>query len=176
MTVLYVLVGGWPASGKSTLASALAAELGLALLSKDAIKEALMDALGAPASVEESRRLGRAAVHAALRAALDVPGAVIDSTWFDYTRPLVARLQGTRVEVRCHVPLQTARARFDARVRDGRHLDLQRTAEELWGEPVAPLGVGPLIDVDTSRPVDIRALARRIRSELPDSTEQSATP
>lgn len=176
MTVLYVLVGGWPASGKSTLASALAVELGLALLSKDAIKEALIDALGAPASVEESRRLGRAAVHAALRAALDVPGAVIDSTWFDYTRPLVARLQGTRVEVRCHVPLETARARFDARVRDGRHLDLQRTAEELWGEPVASLDVGPLIDVDTSRPVDIPALAARIRAELPGPGEQPTSP
>jgi predicted kinase len=164
LTLLYVLVGGWPASGKSTLATALAAELGIALLSKDAIKEALMDALGAPASVEESRRLGVAAVHAVLRAAQDVPGAVIDSTWFDYTNPLVARLSGTRVEVRCHAPLETVRARFEARVRDDRHLDDLRSIEELWGSPVAPLGVGPLIDVDTSRPVDIAALAERIRS------------
>lgn len=83
MTLLYVLVGGWPASGKSTLARALAPQLGIALLSKDAIKEALMDALGTPASVEQSRRLGVAAVHAILRAAQEVPGAVIDSTWFD---------------------------------------------------------------------------------------------
>jgi len=165
MTLVYVLVGGWPASGKSTLASALAAELEIALLSKDAIKEALMDALGAPASVEDSRRLGVAAVHVLLRAARDVPGAVIDSTWFDYTKPLVARLAGTCVEVRCNAPLATVRARFDARSRDERHLDSLRSVEELWGSPVAPLGVGPLIDVDTSRPVDIPALADRVRTE-----------
>ena len=44
----FVLVAGWPASGKSTLATGLAAELGLPLLAKDEIKEALMDGLGRP--------------------------------------------------------------------------------------------------------------------------------
>jgi predicted kinase len=163
MTALYVLVGGWPASGKSTLASALAVELGIAYLSKDAIKLALMDALGAPRSVEESRRLGVAAVHAVLRAAQDVPGAVLDSTWFDYTKPLVGRLAGHSVEVRCHAPIDTVRARFLARVRDERHIDGLRSVEELWGSPVPPLGIGPLIDVDTSRTVDIPRLAARIQ-------------
>ena len=52
-----MLVGGWPASGKTTLARALAVELGAPYLSKDEVKEALMDALGTPATVEESRRL-----------------------------------------------------------------------------------------------------------------------
>jgi adenylate kinase family enzyme len=42
-----VLVAGWPGSGKSTLAT----ELGLPLLSKDEIKEALMDGLGRPETV-----------------------------------------------------------------------------------------------------------------------------
>jgi predicted kinase len=44
--VWFVLVVGWPASGKSTLAAALAAELDLPLLAKDEVKEALMDGLG----------------------------------------------------------------------------------------------------------------------------------
>lgn len=161
---LYVLVGGWPGVGKTTVARALAAELGIAMLSKDAIKEALMDAWGSPASVEQSRRLGIAAVHALLRTARDVPGAVIDSTWFDYTRPLVDRLPGRLVEVRCHAPLETVRARFHARARDERHLDDLRSPEELWGSEVEPLRVGALIDVDTSGAVDIRELADRIRS------------
>src|SRR5262249_62157936 len=52
---LFVLVAGWPGSGKSTLAAALAPELGLPLLAKDEIKEALMDALGAPATVADSQ-------------------------------------------------------------------------------------------------------------------------
>ena len=97
----FVLVGGWPASGKTTLARALAAELDLAYLSKDEVKEALMDRLGAPAGVEESQRLGTAAVAAVLRAARGCPGAVIDSTWFPYTLPLVRELPPPLVEVRC---------------------------------------------------------------------------
>ena len=58
----FVLVAGWPGSGKTTLAAALATELGLPLLSKDEIKEALMDGLGRPETVAQSRQLGRAAV------------------------------------------------------------------------------------------------------------------
>src|SRR5215467_4640695 len=84
----FVLVAGWPGSGKSTLATALAAELGLPLLAKDEIKEALMDGLGRPETVADSRRLGKAAVLVMLRAARTCPGAVLDSTWFDYALPL----------------------------------------------------------------------------------------
>jgi len=81
---LFVLVAGWPGSGKSTLAAALAPRLGLPLLAKDEIKEALMDALGCPQTVADSQRLGQAAVLAMLRVARCYPGAVLDSTWFDY--------------------------------------------------------------------------------------------
>jgi predicted kinase len=77
-----VLVGGWPASGKTTLARALAEELGVAYLSKDEVKETLIDGLGAPSTVEESRHLGAAGVRAVLQAAQGCRGAVIDSTWF----------------------------------------------------------------------------------------------
>ena len=76
----FVLVAGWPGSGKTTLAAALATELGLPLLSKDEIKEALMDGLGPPGMVAQSRQLGRAAVLAMLRVAARCPGAVLDST------------------------------------------------------------------------------------------------
>jgi AAA domain-containing protein len=99
----YVLVGGWPASGKTTLARALALELGVAYLSKDQVKEALMDVMGTPSTVAESQRLGRAAVFAVLRAAQGCPAAVIDSTWFPYATGLVDALGGPFVEIRCDI-------------------------------------------------------------------------
>lgn len=159
---VFVLVGGWPGSGKSTLAAALAPALGLPLLVKDLIKEELMDAAGAPASVPESRDLGRAAVLEMLRRAAACPGAVLDSTWYDYALPLVDRLPGPKVEVRCIVPLEVALARYRARRRDQRHLDHLRSVDELWGAPVPPLGVGPLVEVDTNGDVDAARVARRI--------------
>lgn len=164
MSTLFVLVGGWPASCKSTVSAALAKELDLPCLSKDEVKESLMDTLGAPRTIEESRQMGVAAVHVVLRMALTCPGAVIDSTWFEYTRPLVDRLPDPVVEVRCVADRATVRARYAARLRDPRHLDSLRDEGELWGQPVVPLGVGPLIEVDTTRPVDPAALADRIRS------------
>jgi predicted kinase len=162
----YVLVGGWPASGKTTVARALASRLRVPYLSKDEVKESLMDALGTPSTVEESRRLGVAAVHAVLRVARGCSAAVIDSTWFPYCRPLVHALPGPFVEIRCRVGVEVARRRYQRRVRDERHLDSQRTDDELWGEAIAPLGVGPLIEVDTTTAVDIEALASLVRNAL----------
>jgi predicted kinase len=154
----FVLVAGWPGSGKSTLAAALAPELGLPLLAKDEIKEALME--GRPDTVDASQRLGKAAVLAMLRVARTCPGAVLDSTWFDYALPLARVLPGQLIEVRCTVSLELARARYRARTgrRHAGHLDAARSDQELWGEPARPLGLGPCVEVDTSGPVDLAGL------------------
>ena len=167
---MHVLVGGWPGSGKSTLAAALAREMDLPLLAKDDIKETLADSLGVPTDVEASRRLGRAAVLTMLHVAGRLPSAVLDSTWFEYTRPAVERLPRPVVEVRCVVPQEVARARFLARAssRHGVHLDQEREDDELWGVPFVPLGVGPVIDVDTTYPVDVASVLDRIRPPLAD--------
>lgn len=160
---LYVLVGGWPASGKSTLAGGLARHLQLPLLSKDEIKEAMADALGQPSSVAESQQLGRAAVRAMLRIACCCPaGAVLDSTWYPYTLPLVHELRGDIVEVRCVLPRELARARYSARAgsRHPGHLDSARSENELWGRSTDPLGVGPLVEIDTSGQVDEAEVAQ----------------
>jgi predicted kinase len=55
-----VIISGPSASGKSSIARELAAELGLALLAKDDMKEALFDSLGNPRDQAESDRLGTA--------------------------------------------------------------------------------------------------------------------
>jgi predicted kinase len=163
---MYVLVGGWPGAGKSTLAAGLARELGLPLLAKDEIKEALMEAFGLPATIAASRRLGHAAVLAMLRVARGCPAAVLDSTWFGYTVPHLRRLSAPLVEVHCVVPVEVARARYRARAahRHAGHLDARRGEQELWGRPYRPLGVGPVIEVDTRRPVDHPAAAAAIRA------------
>jgi hypothetical protein len=59
-------------------------------------------------------------------------------------------------------------------VRDERHLDRLRTEAELWGTEVAPLGVGPLIEVDTTGQVDVVRLAADIRAALSNGERRTA--
>ena len=176
---VFVLVGGPPASGKSSLAAPLAVEMGLPLIAKDAIKEALIDVLGLPGEVEESRKLGRAAVMAMLTVARTSPGAVLDSTWYPYTRPALGQLRGPLVEVRCVVPEEVARRRYSerARHRHAGHLDADRLDEELWDPRHSQaLGVGPLIEVDTTRKVAISELAEKIRALASNATVKANDP
>jgi hypothetical protein len=90
---MFVVVAGPPASGKSTL--------------------------GIPTDVEQSHRLGRAAVSAMIATARLNSGAVLDSVWLPYTVPLLRGLAGPVVEVRCQVSRETAAARYRARVPSG---------------------------------------------------------
>jgi hypothetical protein len=94
------------------------------------------------------------------------PAAVIDSTWYPYAEPLARALPGPIVEVRCRVPLEIARERYLHRARDQRHLDGLRDESELWGSEAAPLGLGPLLEVDTSGDVDVAEVAAVVRSAL----------
>ena len=108
---IFVLVAGPPGAGKSTLAQPLAEQLGLPLMAKDPIKEALMDVLGWPSSVEQRRTLGRAAVMALLEVASTSRGAVLDSTFFPYALPRITALPGPLIEVRCNCAKAVAQAR-----------------------------------------------------------------
>jgi hypothetical protein len=84
----------------------------------------------------------------------------MDSTWFPDVRPLVTRLPGELVEVRCVVAKEVARTRSYRRAvtRHEGHLDLRRTEDELWGSPSRPLGVSPIVQADTTEAVDITQL------------------
>ncbi|CAN5254202.1 hypothetical protein BH24CHL10_BH24CHL10_01240 [soil metagenome] len=82
---LFVIVSGAPGSGKTRLARRLAADTDLILLSKDALKEALSDALGHPKTIAGSSLLGLgayAAMFAMARAMLaSGAGVVVESNF-----------------------------------------------------------------------------------------------
>ena len=163
----FVVVSGPPASGKSTVAPALAAELGLPLLAKDVIKDVLVGVLGAP-DLPRSRELGRAAVHVLLTVAGSVGCGVLESVWHDYARAPLRALPGPTVEVFCRCDPDVLRARFVARSpsRGAGYHDAERSAVELWNAEVgAPVAAGwPVLEVDTGAAVDVPAVARRIRA------------
>ena len=166
---VFVIVSGPPASGKSTLAPVVARALGLPLVAKDTIKDALMSVLPVP-DVETSRQIGRGAVAAMLAVAADSPaGAVIESNFY---RSLavgeLGRLPGLVIEVFCRCDQAIARDRYAARAgtRHAGHFDGVRSGEELWNDEVAePVAGGwPLLEVSTDRPVDVGELLAFIRS------------
>lgn len=146
-----VLVQGVPGAGKSTLARRLAAELGLPLLRKDNVKEALGDLLSVRGDAPEplgldSRALGAAAGEALWRVLAESPcGAVVEAWFWPRDRGHVAaglRAAGLDpggvLEVYCDVPLELAMAR----------------------DAVAPLALGPVYRVDTSEPVPDAQIVR----------------
>jgi predicted kinase len=161
----FVVVSGPAASGKSTLAPALAGALDLPLLAKDVIKDALVDVLGAP-DLPRSRELGRAAVHVLLAVARTAGRGVLESVWHGYSRTSLAALPGPAVEVFCRCDRDVLRARYAARSagRGAGYFDTERSAEELWNDEVGtPVAAGwPVVEVDTGAEVDVTALARQV--------------
>ena len=164
MSGVTVVVTGLPASGKSTLARALADGLRLPCFSLDSVKEAMVDAL--PASVTRDRFAVRSAARNVLvRLVAEHPrGSVVD-VWVNPTRDeteltaALAALPGAEfVELVCRVPVATSLERYAARTRHPAHLPLDADTERRIREAapaLRPLGLGPHLDVDTTTSVDL---------------------
>ncbi len=166
-TSIAVLVNGLPGSGKTSLAMALAAELGWPCLSRDAIKERL----AAQNPHDASNIVGAVAMRELWRQAADLPAFVAESWWFR-PRDLEFAMSGlevagveTVVEIWCEVPPALARSRFESRERGPVHSiigDVDAKWSE-WSAGAEPLGISPVVRVDTTRPVDIDELRRRVQ-------------
>jgi predicted kinase len=172
-----VLISGAPASGKTTVARPLAERLGFALLTKDDIKETLYVALrGAPGDVEFSHTIGSAAMELLWSLAPHCPAVVLEANFRtrspserEKVAALLAQPDTQLVEVYCRIPREEASRRFFERARLERHHPahaLAAMSPERMMEYEEPFALSPVIEVDTTHPVDIDTLVVRIGQHL----------
>ena len=164
-----VYVSGRLGAGKSSLAGPLAAELGYSLVAKDLIKETLHDALFVPGDGEIDRawsqRLGAASFELIWALAARAGDMVIEANFHPYSEHELARLRGLGdrvVEVHCACPAEVAVARYNSRLRHEVHW-LTTATPATMDKYDRPVGVGSLVMVDTTMPVDVASVAAQVR-------------
>lgn len=174
-----ILINGLPGAGKTTLAAAVAPALGVPLIAKDAIKQALAAATpGLPAGA-----FGRAAMAAMWELAAATPGGVLLESWWFHPRDRGPATEGLRrsgagraVEIWCEIPAEVARSRFERRRRGFPYEDEDRARDSWprWAAEARPLDICATITVRTDRPPDIPDLLRRSAAVLAGETSGQA--
>jgi predicted kinase len=163
---LLIIVGGPPASGKSSTAEWLAQEFTLPLLSRDFFKEAMMDTLGAP-DPETTHQYGIAAyaiLNTLQQKFVEIGvGAVLESNFLRglSEKDLAPILPKSRsVAIYCEASVEESLRRFEERATSGdrhpgHHDDAPEKLEELERDlrsgSYEPLDLGiPYLVVDTT--------------------------
>jgi glucokinase len=163
-----VMVNGVPASGKSSVARALADAMGWPILALDTIKNPFLATLP-PGDRLFNRTLGRASYAAIFDLVADAPpgSTFIIDAWFGF-QPVEMLEDGLAragvadlAEVWCHAPPQTVGNRYAARLalRPAGHPGAEYVPELVaLAERAMPTGLAPRLDVDTTRDLDLTAL------------------
>ncbi|HEX4091358.1 MAG TPA: AAA family ATPase [Trebonia sp.] len=166
-----VYVSGRIGAGKTSLATPLAAALGYSLVIKDELKETLHDAVcgaggGEPDPVL-SQRVAVAAWELLFAVAARAGDMVIEANFHPHSaveRGKLLGLGGSLVEVHCECPAEIALARYNARSRHAAHTTtMPLSAMDKYDKPV---GAGSLVTVDTTKPVDVAAVAADVLAAL----------
>jgi predicted kinase len=118
--VTVIVVSGAPGTGKSTIAAAIAADLGWPLLALDIIKETLADVLGL-GDEGWSNRVGDAAAEIVFRLSAQFEDAVVEGWWRGDRRVRALGEFAGAVEVFCRCEPQLAARRMRGRHGAGRH-------------------------------------------------------
>ena len=172
----FVVVSGLPASGKTTLGRQLAQALGLPLLDKDDILDALFESAG---EVDRAvrQRLSRMSDDVLEKIAIASHGAVIVSFWRHESTggtagtptAWLSSLPGALVEVHCVCPPEIAERRFRERQRHPGHKDGDRSGLIEQFQALAErgrLGVGAAVVVRTDEPYELADVLEKIREHV----------
>jgi len=177
----FIVFSGLPGTGKSTVARQLAPRLGLPLLDKDDFLDTLFAERGV-GDAEWRTSLSREADERFATAAKQLGQACFVSWWRHRDSSTqsgtptewLSTLPAPIVEVHCRCGVPTAVERFLTRQRHPGHLDSSRTRSSLLTEFTAlhdrPLGIGPVIDLETETEVDSDSLLHSIRAAVASAT------
>lgn len=168
-----VVVTGIPASGKTTLATALSTQLGWPLISKDVVKEALFEALGT-GDLQWSQLLGRAGHVVMYSLAATFPKVILESHFQrGIAEPELLALNRPIAQIYCQCPVDLAAERYRRRIHDpGRHAghlpehQSDQVIERWMNDVPTPLDLpnALLVKVDTSGPVDLAPVVSAVHT------------
>jgi predicted kinase len=178
-----IVVSGMPASGKSSIAERLSAELGIAWINKDGLKEVVYDSLSGNESGLTSQ-LGTVSMHLLYHVAerhLAAGQALIIESNFDpqlaaaQVRAFQEHWHFTLVQIICVADIETLHERFKERAARGdRHPvhtddpDVLEMAARFAEQDQPMEAPGHVLTVDTTNfaTVDIAAIAQQVREAL----------
>lgn len=178
MSTLYV-ISGPPGSGKSSVGGEVAQALGVPLIAKDEIKEALFDTVGWD-DRERSKQLGAVAwelMFAALPSLLAAGSVAVDANFSASHHARIRASSSDVVEFRCtaddDVIIKRFRQRWESGNRHRGHADNEFDIEsDLRNYP--HLEFARTIDVDTDSDVDIGVLVANFAAHPPAEIDLEA--